>query len=306
MSEPANVGKIYAALASVIAEVGAVGKNKRNEQQQYNYRSCDDVCDAVRPLLGKAGVCVTKRIVEKTQEDFTTRNGVLMIWVKIKCEWTFYASDGSLVKTEACGEGMDMGDKAINKAETGSLKNALLQMFMVMGHEDSETPGPQDDGGPVGRQERMPRERAEPHGRQEDRRQSRGGQQQGRRQNEPMPERCPKCGHTGAIHQKRGGGYQCWKSQGGCEHEWTTAAQVAASTPGVTTGDNIPPPTKSVFDLAIDTINNAVQLRDLQMLRGTEARIIERVEDGSITEQQFMTLGGKIAEAEQAIKATAD
>ena len=306
MSESVTVGNIYAALALVIAEVGAVGKNKRNEQQQYNYRSCDDVCDAVRPLLGKAGVCVTKRIVEKTQEDFTTRNGVLMIWVKIKCEWTFYASDGSFVKTEACGEGMDMGDKAINKAETGSLKNALLQMFMVMGHEDSENAGPQDEGGPPGRQERMPREQ----GRNDDRRpQQQRGQQGGgqqRRQSEPVPDRCPACGATGSIHRKRGGGFVCYKSQGGCEHEWTTAAQVAASTPGVTTGDKIPPPTKSVFDLAVDTINNAVQLRDLQMLRGTEARIIERVEDGSITEQQFMTLGGKIAEAEQTIKATAD
>jgi len=304
VSEQPPANKIFSALASVIAEVGAVGKNKRNEQQNYNYRSCDDVCDAVRPLLGKAGICVTKKILEKSQEDFTTRHGVFMVWVKMKCLWTFYASDGSSVTTESYGEGMDMGDKAINKAETGSLKNALLQMFMVMGHEDSEVPGPQDeegDGPPPNRNERRPAGQVG-SGRQQA--PSQGGQGQ-RRQQEPVPDHCPNCKATGTIHRKRGGGYACWKSQGGCEHEWQTAAQIAESTPGLTTGDQIPPPTpqKSTFEMACETIAQAVQLRDSQMLSGCESRIVERVKEGKITDAEYAELGKKISEAEMAINA---
>ncbi len=304
MSEQPPAQKIFAALSSVIAEVGAVGKNKRNEQQNYNYRSCDDVCDAVRPLLGKAGICVTKKILEKTQEDFSTRNGVLMVWVKMKCEWTFYASDGSSVKTESYGEGMDMGDKAINKAETGSLKNALLQMFMVMGHEDSEVPGPQDEEGgdrqPPTRNERRPPADQGGRGRQQTPPAEGQGQ---RRQQEPMPDHCPNCGATGSIHRKRGGGYACWKSQGGCEHEWQTAKQIAESTPGLTTGDQIPPPQKSTYEMACETIAQAVQLRDAQMLAGCESRIVERVKEGKITDTEYAELGKKISEAELAIDA---
>jgi len=305
VSEQQPAGKIYAALSSVIAEVGAVGKNKRNEQQHYNYRSCDDVCDAVRPLLGKAGICVTKNILEKTQEDFSTRNGVLMVWVKMKCEWTFYASDGSSVKTESYGEGMDMGDKAINKAETGSLKNALLQMFMVMGHEDSEVPGPQDEEGgdrqPPSRNERRP---ADQGGRGRQQAPPQGGKPQGQRPpQEAMPDHCPNCGATGSIHRKKGGGFACWKSQGGCEHEWQTAKQIAESTPGLTTGDQIPPPQKSTYEMACETIAQAVQLRDAQMLAGCESRIVERVKEGKITDTEYAELGKKISEAELAIDA---
>lgn len=303
MSEQPPAQKIFAALSSVIAEVGAVGKNKRNEQQNYNYRSCDDVCDAVRPLLGKAGVCVTKKILEKTQEDFTTRNGAYMVWVKMKCLWTFYASDGSSVTTESFGEGMDMGDKAINKAETGSLKNALLQMFMVMGHEDSEVPGPQDEEGgdrqPPSRNERRPADQGG-RGRQQAQQQGQGGK---RPPQEPMPDHCPNCKATGTIHRKRGGGFVCWKSEGGCEHEWQAAKQIADSTPGITTGDQVPPPQKTTFEMACETIAQAVQLRDAQMLSGCEARIVDRVKEGKITDTQYAELGKKISEAELAIDA---
>lgn len=58
--------------------------------------------------------------------------------VSIKCTYTFHAADGSSVATEAIGEGMDSGDKATNKAMTAAYKYALIQVFAMMGHEDSE------------------------------------------------------------------------------------------------------------------------------------------------------------------------
>ena len=312
-------GKIYTALPAILAEVGAVGKNRRNEQQGYNYRSCDDVCDAVRPLLGKHGVFAIKKVVEKSQEDFKTRNGALMIWVKMKCIWTFYAGDGSSVSTESYGEGMDLGDKAINKAETGSLKNAMLQMFLVMGHEDSEVDGPQDEGRDETRRQRSDDGPGRPP--QQDRGPPSQRGQQGKTQ-EPMPEKCPKCGSTGSIHRKRNGGFSCWQSEGGCEHTWTTPQAIANSTPGLTTGDKIPPPhpesqpgstpvtgtllppeKKSIFDLASESIAQTVDLRDLTILRNVEAKVRERYNESKLTDKEFVELGNKISDAEAAIQA---
>jgi len=118
-----------------------------------------------------------------------------------------------------------------------------------------------------------------------------------------MPDHCPNCGATGSIHRKKGGGFACWKSQGGCEHEWQTAKQIAESTPGLTTGDQIPPPQKSTYEMACETIAQAVQLRDAQMLAGCESRIVERVKEGKITDTEYAELGKKISEAELAIDA---
>ncbi len=300
MSE-SKVGKIFTAIPAILAEVGAVGKNKRNESQGYAYRSCDDVCDALRPLLGKHGVFPTKKVIEKTEEDFTTRNNAVMNWAKMKCEWTFHAADGSSITTETFGEGMDIGDKAINKAETGSMKNALIQVFLVMGHEDSEVPGPQDEDGDA-----PPRRDARNEGRQGGRSGAQQGGQGQKRTQEQMPAACPSCGHTGAIHRKKGGtGFSCWKSQGGCDHEWTTAQAVAASTPGVTTGDKIPPPEveKTVFDHASDAIAAAVHHKDLAGLKTVETKIKERAKEGKLSDHQYVELGNQIASAEEAIEA---
>ena len=49
-------GLIYEAIPKVIADVGAVGKDKVNRQQGFKYRSVDDVFNALNPALAKNGV----------------------------------------------------------------------------------------------------------------------------------------------------------------------------------------------------------------------------------------------------------
>ena len=46
-------------------------------------------------------------------------------------KFTFYATDGSNVSTQARGEGMDSGDKASNKAMAVAHKYALTQTFTI-------------------------------------------------------------------------------------------------------------------------------------------------------------------------------
>jgi len=130
--------KIYVALSKVMAAVGAIGKNRKNEAQKYNFRGIDDVMNAFQPALIDAGVVVLPRVVEQTREERTTRNGGGMIYTILRVQFTFYAADGSSVMAETVGEGMDSGDKSANKALSAAFKYAMLQIFCVPTEEQDD------------------------------------------------------------------------------------------------------------------------------------------------------------------------
>ena len=49
MAEKKN---IYETINAVMADVGAIGKEKRNQQQGFMYRGIDDVMNALNPAFG--------------------------------------------------------------------------------------------------------------------------------------------------------------------------------------------------------------------------------------------------------------
>lgn len=190
-------GKIFQAIPAIIAEVSPVGKNAYNQQQKYPYRSADDVCDAVHESLGKHKVFTTCKIVERSVVERESRGGGLLLYVTLKAIYTFHAEDGSFVESEAFGEAMDSGDKATNKAMTAAYKYALIQVFCLMGHEDSEVDSPEP--APQQQQSYPPRK--------------------------SLPS-CPSCGKADSIIQGKseyGAGLLCYKAKGGCGHSWETA-----------------------------------------------------------------------------------
>lgn len=137
--------KIYGALAGVIADVGAVAKDKVNKQQGFKFRSIDDVYNALHPALAKNKVVIVPRILERTCEVAgKTQKGTDMIKVVCKIKFNFYAEDGSTVESIIVGEGLDTGDKATNKAMAIAYKYACFQVFCIPTEEmvdpDSECP----------------------------------------------------------------------------------------------------------------------------------------------------------------------
>lgn len=136
---------IYRALAGVIADVGAVAKDKVNRQQGFRFRSIDDVYNALHPALAKNKVVIVPQILERTCEVVgKTKNGTDMIKVVCKIKFNFYAEDGSTVESVIVGEGLDTGDKATNKAMAIAYKYACFQVFCIPTEEmvdpDSESP----------------------------------------------------------------------------------------------------------------------------------------------------------------------
>lgn len=137
-------GKIYGAIAAAMNEIGAIGKNKRNQQQGFQYRGIDDVMNALYPILSKHGLFLAPEVLEHTREERTTKNGGNLIYSILKIRYTMYADDGSSVSATVIGEGMDSADKSSNKAMSVAMKYAMFQLFCIPTEEmidpDSETP----------------------------------------------------------------------------------------------------------------------------------------------------------------------
>ena len=124
-------GKIYSAISKAMVEIGAVGKNQKNQQQGFMYRGIDAVMNAINPALSNNGIFVVPEVLEQTREERTTSKGNLLIYSICKVKYTFFAEDGSSISAVVIGEGMDSGDKATNKAMSVAFKYACFQVFCI-------------------------------------------------------------------------------------------------------------------------------------------------------------------------------
>lgn len=136
---------IYKAIADVLSEVGAVGKDGQNTFDKYRYRSIDAVMNAMHPAMAKHRVFVIPEVLEQSREERGAKSGGVLIYSIIKVRYTFYAEDGSSLTATVIGEGMDKGDKSVNKAMSAAFKYALFQVFCIPTDEfsDSEDESPE-------------------------------------------------------------------------------------------------------------------------------------------------------------------
>lgn len=138
--------EVTKAICAITAEIGALGKNKKNEQQGYSFRGVDDLMNALHPLFAKYGVFLLPDVQETRRDERITAKGTALISVTVTVKYHFIAMDGSEVCATVAGEGMDSADKATNKAMTAAFKNVCFQTFCIPTAEvaaadpDRETP----------------------------------------------------------------------------------------------------------------------------------------------------------------------
>ena len=129
---------IYKKIIEVMGECPAIGKNKRNAQQGFNYRGIDDVQNALAEILPKHGVFYVPEVLEATREERQTKSGNNLIYSVLKVKYTFYAEDGSSVSAIVQSEGMDSADKSSNKAMSAACKYALFQVLNIPTEEQKD------------------------------------------------------------------------------------------------------------------------------------------------------------------------
>ena len=140
------MSEVYKAITSVMQDVGAVAKDRVNQQQRFSYRGIDDVMNALHPALVKHKLFLVPEVLEHKREERSTKSGGNLIYSVMKIKYTLFAQDGSSVSAVVIGEGMDSADKSSNKAMAVGMKYALFQMFCIpteeMGNDDPDRETP--------------------------------------------------------------------------------------------------------------------------------------------------------------------
>ena len=129
---------IYKKIIEVMADINAIGKDRRNQQQGFQFRGIDDVMNELHGSLSKCGVFVLPNVLEETRTTGKTARGGDMFYTRLKIKFGFYAEDGSHVDAVVIGEAMDTADKASNKALSIGLKYAMLQVFCIPTEDEKD------------------------------------------------------------------------------------------------------------------------------------------------------------------------
>ncbi|MFD7107710.1 ERF family protein [Streptomyces celluloflavus] len=182
---PADAPRVFTAISAVMRDAMPVGKDQRNEQQNYRFRGIDDVMSAMAGPLRAHGVFILPTIAEHQQQ----RDGK-MTRTLITMRYRVYGPAGDCLVADVPGEAFDYADKATNKAQSAALKYLLFTLFML------PVDGRSIDDGDRHHPEPTPEHRAEQQQRQQqDRRQQRGQGQQQQRGPRParkaVPEQAP-------------------------------------------------------------------------------------------------------------------
>lgn len=136
---------ICESITAILNEKAAVKKDSENKTQNYKFRGIDAVMNTFNPLLAKHKVFVVPTVLKMEREERQNTKGNTLLYTILTVQYTFYAEDGTSITAVTIGEGMDTGDKSVNKAMSAAYKYALFQVFCIPTEEmiDSEVDSPE-------------------------------------------------------------------------------------------------------------------------------------------------------------------
>lgn len=116
---------------------------------------------------------------------------------------------------------------------------------------------------------------------------------------------CPQCGEQASVFQEKDrdsgefipGSFYCWNKKGGCGNKWKDIGALADQV-GVKKGDQI----ETKVQAAERMIDEALKKKDLDLLRRIEQRLVERLDDRSMSIDEVSGLDLKIQSARKSIQ----
>ena len=133
---------VYERWAWVQSCLPPIPKERKNTQQNFNYRGIDDVLDKGKKLVGKAGVFIMPARQRAEYGSYTTGRGTMMNTCRITCMWQIWGVKGDHMTAETVGEAADAFDKSTSKAQTAAFKYLLWPSLWIAENldNDGETP----------------------------------------------------------------------------------------------------------------------------------------------------------------------
>lgn len=121
---------IHEQMTKVSVAIGAIGKTRENTQQGFRFRGIDEFLDTAHPVFGAHGVSVVPTVLSREVFHHPRDKG---FWTQVflTVRYDFYAADGSSISAAAAGEGLDLADKATNKAMSSAFKYVLMQALCI-------------------------------------------------------------------------------------------------------------------------------------------------------------------------------
>jgi hypothetical protein len=107
-------------------------KNQRNSFGNYNYRSCEDILEAVKPLLAKENLIMT------ISDDMVAVNGMVYVKTIVKVtDGEFSVENTAFARESVTKKGMD-DSQITGSTSSYARKYALNGMFLIDDTKDSD------------------------------------------------------------------------------------------------------------------------------------------------------------------------
>lgn len=125
---------VYEKLAAVQRELKAP-KGQYNSFGKYKYRSCEDILEALKPVLGKHGcaVALSDEVVQVGERFYIRATASIM-----DCESGERAFNTAFAREDADKKGMD-GSQITGTASSYARKYALNGLFLIDDTKDADT-----------------------------------------------------------------------------------------------------------------------------------------------------------------------
>lgn len=133
---------VLQAINSVMRELNKLGiaKDRKNTQQNYNFRGIDDVYNVLCGLLADNHLVISPKCLSHTRDFIVTGKGSQAVSAVVSVEYEFASVvDGSVkIVGPFPGEAMDYADKATNKAMSAAYKYMAMQEFCIPTEGDND------------------------------------------------------------------------------------------------------------------------------------------------------------------------
>lgn len=139
--ETPAVPAVYGAIADVMAAVSKEGlsKDRRNQQQGYQFRGIDDVYNLLCGILAENRLVILPDVEKMEREERQTQKGGTITYTILTVRFKLVSAvDGSFDYVRTVGEAMDSADKSANKAQSAAMKYAELQLFQIPTEGDND------------------------------------------------------------------------------------------------------------------------------------------------------------------------
>ena len=131
-TDSGNVPAIHPAIIAVMGSIGAIGKDRRNKEQGFQYRGIDDVYNALQPAMVAAKMYMVPEVISAERGHGKSKNGTDFneLFLRVRVHF-ISAVDGSEVVAEVEQEARDYADKASGKALSMAVKYAAFTVFCI-------------------------------------------------------------------------------------------------------------------------------------------------------------------------------